>query len=214
MSSNDKTIRDEDGNASDWIELYNGDSESVNLSGFFLSDDSLEIDKWQFGNAVIEPGGYLIVFASDKDKFGTYWHTNFKISDSGEEVILSDSNGTVVDLIWVPAAESDISYGRVSDGALAWMLQEPTPGAANSGQPFQRLAEPVNFSPAAGYFPAPISVSLTANGNRIFYTLDGSAPDTTDPEYTAPLTISTTTVVKAISIRQGYLPGRVMTVHI
>jgi len=211
MSSNDKTIRDEDGNASDWIELYNGDSESVNLSGFFLSDDSLEIDKWQFGNAVIEPGGYLIIFASDKDKFETYWHTNFKISASGEEVILSDSNETVVDLIWVPAAESDISYGRVSDGALAWMLQEPTPGAANSGQPFQRLAEPVNFSPAAGYFPAPISVSLTANGNRIFYTLDGSAPDTTDPEYTAPLTISTTTVVKAISIRQGYLPGRVMT---
>lgn len=97
MSSNNITVQDEDGDASDWIELYNHGTEQANLSGCFLSDDSLEIDKWQCGDAVIEAGEHLIIFASDKDKFDRFWHTNFKISASGEEVVLSDSNGTIME---------------------------------------------------------------------------------------------------------------------
>jgi hypothetical protein len=211
MSSNRSALFDEDCEASDWIELYNSGSGTVNLEGCYLSDDSLEIDKWQFGNAVIEPGGHLIIFASDKNKHADYWHTNFKISASGEEIILSDSNGIIIDRIFAPAAESDIAYGRVSDGALVWIFQEPTPGAANSGQPIQAYADPVTFSPHAGFYSSSISVTLSAEGNRIFYTLDGSIPDATDPEYTSPLNIATTTVIKAISIEDGYLPGRPAT---
>jgi len=84
MSSNSETIFDEDGEASDWIELYNGGSNQISIAGYYLSDDSLNIKKWQFGNAIIQPGKHLIVFASDKDTNINYWHTNFKISASGE----------------------------------------------------------------------------------------------------------------------------------
>ena len=76
MSSNTRTICDEDGNTSDWIELYNCSTSQVDLAGYYLSDDSLEIKKWQFGNAVINPGKCIIVFASDKDTLLNYWHTN------------------------------------------------------------------------------------------------------------------------------------------
>ena len=83
MSSNNNTIYDDDGDASDWIELFNGTSNQINLNGYYLSDDTSNTLKWKFGNAVIDPGKYLIIFASDKDTYLNYWHTNFKISSSG-----------------------------------------------------------------------------------------------------------------------------------
>ncbi|MFA7709595.1 MAG: lamin tail domain-containing protein, partial [Candidatus Neomarinimicrobiota bacterium] len=64
VSSNSASIFDEDGDASDWIELYNDSTASISLESFYLSDDPDEITKWQFGSAVIGPGQYLIVFAS------------------------------------------------------------------------------------------------------------------------------------------------------
>ena len=65
MSSNTRTIYDEDGDTPDWIELYNHGSEQINLNGYYLSDDLLNAKKWQFGNAQLNPGEYLVVFASD-----------------------------------------------------------------------------------------------------------------------------------------------------
>ncbi|MEJ2615841.1 MAG: lamin tail domain-containing protein [Ignavibacteriaceae bacterium] len=143
MSSNDTTIYDEDDDASDWIELYNSGSDSVNLKGCYLSDDSLNIEKWQFGDARIEPGKYLIIFASDKDTFINYWHTNFKISASGEEIIFSDSNGVVIDRVDVPASlEADgngstlelIDAGKDNSVAENWNTSKEhgTPGRINS----------------------------------------------------------------------------------
>lgn len=210
MPSNHETIFDEDGNASDWIELYNSGSESVNLAGFYLSDDSLEINKWQFGNAPIEPGSYLIVFASDKNKHTEYWHTNFKISASGEEIILSDSNGIIIDRIFVPAAEPDVSYGRISDGALAWMFQEPTPGSANTGITIMEYADSVIASLPSGFYSASISVALSAGTSDIYYTLDGSDPDSNSAEYSSPINIQQTKVLKARSYEANHLPGPVI----
>ncbi|MCB9220118.1 MAG: lamin tail domain-containing protein [Ignavibacteriales bacterium] len=87
LASNNTTIYDEDGDASDWIELYKNGSIPINLEGYFLSDDSLNIEKWQFSNVVINPGEYLLVFASDNDTTMNYSHTNFKISASGEHTL-------------------------------------------------------------------------------------------------------------------------------
>ena len=40
MSANVSTITDEDGDYSDWIELYNGTNDAINLAGYTLSDNS------------------------------------------------------------------------------------------------------------------------------------------------------------------------------
>ena len=68
MASNASTIADEDGNYEDWIELYNYGDEPINLSGFGLSDDSGNPMRWVFPDVTINPGEYLLVWASGKDR--------------------------------------------------------------------------------------------------------------------------------------------------
>jgi len=145
MSSNIATVYDEAGDTPDWIELYNTGTVAADLEGYFLSDDSLNVKKWRFGNAVIGPEGYLLVFASDKDTNMAYWHTNFKLSAAGETLILSDSTGAIQDRVEFPAGISDISYGRVDDGSLPWRFQEPSPGSGNTGEEILGFADPVSI---------------------------------------------------------------------
>jgi hypothetical protein len=207
MSSNSSTIYDEYGDTSDWLELYNDSSDQINLKGYYLSDDSLDIKKWRFGDAVIDPGEHLIVFASGKDTMINYWHTNFKMSASGEAVILSDSNRTIVDQVYVPASLSDVSYGRISDGTLPWIFQEPTPGSANTGKEIEDFSDSVSVSLPGGFYPSAVSVELSAGTSDIYYTLDGSDPDSNSLKYSGPINISETTVLKAISTKKNHLPS-------
>ncbi|HNT64144.1 MAG TPA: lamin tail domain-containing protein, partial [bacterium] len=129
LASNQATIEDEDGNSSDYIELVNIGTAQVQLEGYGLSDDP-RVRKWRFGRGVLGPGEHLLVFASDKNKKDVYWHTNFKVSASGETLVLTDATGATVDRVDLPASEPDIAYGRVSDGASSWIFQSPTPGTA------------------------------------------------------------------------------------
>jgi hypothetical protein len=59
---------DEDGEASDWVELYNATGEAVDVGGMGLSDEEGAGFKWVFPSREIEAGGYLVVFASGKDR--------------------------------------------------------------------------------------------------------------------------------------------------
>ena len=67
MSRNTSTIADEDGDFSDWIEIYNGTNKTINLKNFSLTDDEERLGKWFFPWN-LRPGEYLLVFASGKDK--------------------------------------------------------------------------------------------------------------------------------------------------
>jgi uncharacterized protein len=51
-----------------------------------------------------------------------------------------------------------------------------------------------------------IVVTLTEGepGAAIHYTLDGSAPGTSDPVYDKPINIDTTTVVRARAYKEGF----------
>jgi len=205
MSSNHSTIFDEYGEASDWIELYNNSSLQINLEGYFLSDDSLNINKWRFGNAIIEPGEYLIVFASDKDTNIQYWHTNFKLNASGEKIILSDTSSSIIDQVDIPASISDVSYARISDGSLPWVFQDPSPDSENIGAEIMGYADSVSVSLPGGFYSSSVSVELTAGASEIFYTLDGSDPDSGSLKYSGPININETTVLKAISKKEKHL---------
>lgn len=211
MASNQNTIDDEDGNASDYIELYNGGTSPVQLQGYGLSDDSA-VRKWQFGAAELAPGRFLLVFASDKNKKGSYWHTNFKISASGESIVLTSPAGAVVDRVDAPAMSADIAWGRISDGATAWAFQTASPGGPNTGRIILPLSAPVTVAPAAGFYAAAVTVILSSGGGKIFYTLDGSDPDSSSAFCTGPVAIAKTSVLKAVSIETGHQPS-VTAVH-
>ena len=64
MTANTHTLLDENGDSSDWIELYNVDAAPISLAGYGLSDDAASPFKWTFRDAEIGPGGFLMVFAS------------------------------------------------------------------------------------------------------------------------------------------------------
>ncbi len=181
MASNATTITDEDGDYEDWIELFNGGTTAVNLQGFMISDQPSNPGRWTFPSVVIEPGEFLLIFASGKDRQnGPYLHTNFSISASGEYILLSNPQYTVVDYFPPVSLHADNAYGRLTDGADSLVFFEgSTPGYSNDGQPlFVEYADALMFSHEQGFYVQ--SFSLTAEnthpGGIIRFTTDGSEP--------------------------------------
>jgi hypothetical protein len=191
VASNSGTFRDEDGDSSDWLELLNTGSQPVSLLDWGLSDSSSPF-KWRFGNVTIQPGQYLLVWASNKNRpSGTNLHTSWAISAAGETLSLTDPAGTLVDQFPAKAIEPNVSMGRQPDGTgPLYFFQQPTPRAANTttGFPTETLPQPV-FSVAGGMHTGPVSVSISAppTGATLRYTLDGSDPTETSPIYAGPI---------------------------
>ncbi len=131
MASNDVTVADQDGEFDDWIELYNNSSESINLEGYYLSDDAEDLTQWAFpAGTVIEGMGYLTIWADDdEDQMGL--HTNFKLSAGAESVILTDPLGVVVDEVSYVDQETDVAYGRFPNGTGNFQAIEATFGTEN-----------------------------------------------------------------------------------
>ncbi len=128
-------INDEDGELSDWLELYNTTSQSILLKDFALSDKENDPLKWRFpDDALIPANGYYIVFCSGKDRLlasDKISHTNFRLSAERETVILSDSQGRLIDRAAIDNLPMDASLNR--DEAGNWeVLQTATPGMPNN----------------------------------------------------------------------------------
>ncbi len=139
MSSNGETIVDFEGDTEDWVELFNTTDGIVDLSGYYFSDDRDNPYRWRFPEGTTIPaGGYLIVWASGKDLIAPNGeiHTNFRISRSGEPLIITaPDRTTLVDMVLPIALPRNVSYGRFPDGSDAWEFfdrDEMTPGASNN----------------------------------------------------------------------------------
>ncbi len=59
--------KDHEGGDAGWVELYNKSSESVNLKGLSLTNSLDNPSKWVFGDVVIEPQSFMVVFLSGKN---------------------------------------------------------------------------------------------------------------------------------------------------
>ena len=143
MANNKSIISDEDGDSSDWIEIYNPGPDSLSLEGWTLTDRADKLTQWRFPAVTMAPDSYLLVFASGKDRAqrGAPLHTNFKLKSSGEYVALVDPERKIVDQSDVPFAPQfpNIAYGKDRSG-VAHYLTEATPGSTN--------AIPANLGPA------------------------------------------------------------------
>ncbi|RYD75708.1 MAG: lamin tail domain-containing protein, partial [Verrucomicrobiaceae bacterium] len=114
LASNQDGLKDEDGDSSDWIELYNDGTAPVNLAGWRLTDDPADSSKWILPSITLDPRGFLVVFASEKNRAvaGQPLHTNFKLSASGGYLGLIRANGTVAsEYNPYPAQYDDRPYG-------------------------------------------------------------------------------------------------------
>ncbi|HSH14528.1 MAG TPA: CotH kinase family protein, partial [Verrucomicrobiae bacterium] len=219
MAANDGTLNDEDGDSSDWIELYNAGTISANLSGWHLTDDAADLTKWRIPALTLLPNTYTVIFASGKNKTvptGTL-HTSFQLSAGGEYLALVDDLTNVVSEFApvYPAQLTDVSYGRDrANPTVVGYFQTPTPRAQNTpgGAGF---APEVDFSRASSTFSSTFNLSLSTTSATavIRYTLNSSIPTESSTIYTTPLTISATTRVRTRAFEPGLLPGPVRSQH-
>ena len=180
MAANNRSLHDEDGDSPDWIEIHNEGATTSNLGGWYLSDNPSHLAKWEFPSTNLPPNGYLVVFASEKNRrvAGAPLHTNFKLAKEGEYLALVRPGGTNAAWEYAPAfppQADDVSYGVVRDTAsegllntgavarvlvpananlgLTWTTLEFNDSAWASGQTgvgYDRLSIPVNYLPLIG----------------------------------------------------------------
>ena len=203
MAINNNTLADKDGEYSDWIELYNPGSSDVNLNGWYITDNPDNLPKWQFPDITITAGGYLVIFASEKNYTdpSSELHTNFKLSGSGEYLALLEPDGTTFSSSFgdgFPYQQADVSYG-LFDGQYTY-LKQPTPESVNvsGGYLF-----PPQFSVERGFYDSPFSVTLSTIDSNcdIYYTTNGSKPTKSNgTKYSSPVSITTTTVLSAVCV--------------
>ncbi|MBZ5640113.1 MAG: CotH kinase family protein [Acidobacteriia bacterium] len=170
MALNTKTLADENGDYSDWIEIYNPCLADVDLGGWYLTDDEANLTKWQFPSVHLARGEYLRLFASDKNRAvaGAPLHTNFKLASEGEYLALVKPDGVTVAHAFSPAyppQHSDVSYGLpqaayqlVSQGATA-SYRVPTSDDSALGTSWAA----VGFDDSA-WAAGPTGLGFTASG--------------------------------------------------
>ncbi len=211
MADNDATLADEDGDYSDWFEIHNPLDVPISLGGWFVTDDLDELDQWELPSVVIPAGGYLVVFASGKNRTGQELHTNFKLSASGETLALIRPNRTIAAELEFGEQYEDVSYGLTPGLDDTRFFATPTPGAPNTTDYYNR-SESVSFSAPHGFYDEAFDLylSCTTPGVTIRYTLDGSAPTATSGLVYVPsqgVRVSTTTIIRAGAFRDAYEPG-------
>lgn len=131
MASNSSTVMDNNSQFEDWIEFYNNGPNAVDLQGWYLTDTPFEPTKWQFpGGTVMAPGMYMTVWA-DEDQSQGSMHANFKLSASGESVLLYDPDTLLVDHVDFAQQITDMGYARVPNGTGPFVTQDPTFAANN-----------------------------------------------------------------------------------
>lgn len=205
----------------DWVELVNEGRQVVNLGGWGLSDDEDEPLKWTFpANTSIPPRGRILVLAdgkTDLNGIGTYLHAGFKLSAGGEDLVLSNPSGTIVDRVpnGYPKQRLTHSYG-FDAASRTWGFMEPTPLRENSEAVlFGRTDRPV-FTPEGGFHERPVSLTLSSQtaGAVVRYTTDGSIPTSTSGTvYTGPISLPriddlTGHVITAAAFKDGLLDSQ------
>jgi hypothetical protein len=213
MASNLSGLTDEDGQAEDWIELHNRGSAPAALNGWALTDDSRVPDQWRFPDVTLPPGGFLVVFASAKDRrdAGSLLHTNFRLSRTGEFLGLY-RNGLPreqADALTpvYPEQRGDHSYGRNSAGDWLYFAS-PTPGAPNGSSTIVGVVEPPHFSAQRGFYATAFDLHLSAEeGAAIRYTTNGREPTALSTSYSGPIRIGGSTILRAATFKPNHLPS-------
>lgn len=129
-ASNSNGLRDEDGAYSDWIELFNGGTSTVNLLNWALTDSPGDLAKWKFPATNVPPNGFLVVFASGKNRRapGAALHTSFNLSAGGEYLALVRVDGSIAsEFNPFPEQFANISYGIGQNLQLTSLVSNKSP---------------------------------------------------------------------------------------
>ncbi len=200
------------GHAWDWVEIHNVSGKTVDLSGWHLSDSKKKPDKWTFPDgAKIRPGEYLLIYCTGQEmtnKASSPWYAPFKLSASGDQVLLTDASGQLADRLDFPLQYGNIPWGRTDDLSDVGYLEEGTPGSANGKKVFEcRAPAPVLKTPG-GFFRDEAAVTAATPGGTLRYTTDGSTPTVSSPVFPQDgLVFRSTTVLRLRTFQEDCVPS-------
>jgi hypothetical protein len=199
-------------NYTGWVELYNAGSSNVNIGGYYLSDDITVKNKWRIpGGTTVPAKGFLLIWCDDMNNG---LHTSFSMDTDGEDLVLSNGGGSVVDQVVFPEQYTNISYGRLSDGGANWgYMKVATPRAANNPATATQVLPTPEFSVKPGRYSSARTVTITCSepGAEIRFTTDGTEPGATATLYSAPVAVNATRTLKAKAFSATRLPGKTAT---
>ena len=206
MTANASYLRGPYATTCDWVELYNGSKEAIDLSGYALSDDPETM--FMLPQILLEPGQYQIVLLSEdtRNLISGYPVLPFSLAAAGEQLYLCSSD-RIVDYLNIPRLQQDAAYGRTE--GKSDILKKPTPQKANSTP--AEISKMPEAATAQGIYNDVSSVDVVLCGSGdIYYTTDCSEPTRRSRQYSGPITLSQTTVIRAICIEEGKRPSAIL----
>ncbi|MBK8625320.1 MAG: CotH kinase family protein [Saprospiraceae bacterium] len=162
MASNNGIIKDEAGENEDWIELYNTTSTDIDISGFFITDNPDNLEKFVIPEGtIIKANEYLIIWADEDQEQGPL-HANFKLSAGGEPIILLDKQLSILDSVIYDQQVANKSAARIPNGVGAFVIGDHTFGKNN-----EEISSTINgYNNHLKVFPNPSSGYVTVANEK------------------------------------------------
>ncbi len=193
-------------------EIKNISEEELLLSDYWVSDDNDDYLLCRLPEETLAPGESIIIYCSGDESLSTngYFNTNFSFDANRDQLYLCTAD-RLVDYVSLHDVPVNGSCGRMEGENGFFYFTTPTPGYDN-GTGFRRVSGTPETLTADGIYNdvENVAVELEAEG-QIYYTTDGTVPTTGSAEYTDPILLDKTTIVRAIAVEDGAAPSRVQT---
>lgn len=201
-------------NFTGWIELYNPTDQNINLANLYYSNIASMPKRFKLTKQRVLPAkGFATIWLNNEvaDGKGYFLDT----SADGGFLSVADASGNILDQITYPAQKTNISYGRVTDGdaAFAYFMKSSRNKSNNGIKTASLSAANPAFSKPGGFYSDSIYVEIasTLKTATIYYTTDGSLPDSTKTIYTTPILIKSNTPLRAVAIQKDLFPSQIIT---
>ena len=200
----------QNGEYTDWVEVKNISGSPVELSDYYLSDSGSDRAFYQLPAYTLEPGQTYVILCSDELEIDSAALAAFGLSAEDDQLFLSYKDGSLLDYAHLHDIPIGCSFGRQDGEDGFFLFTAPTPGSDNTGGARVQADMPVLLGSDGVYNNVDsVTVELTGTGT-VYYTLDGSSPSSASQVYNGPITLSSTTVVRAVNVAEGQLDSDIL----
>lgn len=212
MTANDWYLPQALGACYDWVELRNISDAAIKLSDYAITDNSDSPLLYVLPEKTLGPGETFVIILSGDETLTSnkYYHAGFTLNAAEDQLLLYRTDGTIQDYTPLKNIPRGSSFGRM-EGQGGFFYMTPTPNAPNAAGTRLISAMPTSEITAGVYTSTTgVILPLSASGN-IYYTTDGSEPNSHSLKYQGPIQVDKTTVIRAVSQEPGKLPSKIYT---
>ncbi|KAF0223399.1 MAG: Spore coat protein [Erysipelotrichaceae bacterium] len=197
MTNNNTLMKHNGANAYNWVELKNNSSAAIDLSEYTISESFNVLNAVTLPKVILEPGAFIILMGSGYASLSTsmYHHIDLKINN--DESLYLFKGQQLQDCLFAAGLKAETSYGRADEGFI--YMNNPSPKAANSNGVRAISIAAVSTVESGVYDRTSITFNLLSGGN-VYYTTNGSTPNTNSNQATNSITLSKSAIVKAITV--------------